>query len=109
MRQGKVRCGEQRQARSGGRGVVGTGVLRKVRQERFGLFWTGVNGARLGRAGIVVAGTERKVGTGQDWKGPYWQARCVKAVRGKIRSGELRSGRQAREEWQLMESWGREG
>ena len=31
-------------------------MLRSVRQERFGLFWTGVNGARLGRAGIVVAG-----------------------------------------------------
>ena len=45
------------------------------------------------------AGTERKAGTGQDWKGPYWQARRVKAVRGKIRTGELRSGRQAREAW----------
>ena len=28
--------------------------------------------------GIAVAGTERKVGTGQDWKGPYWQARMRK-------------------------------
>ena len=47
------------------------------------------------------------IGRGWDWEGR--QARCVKAVRGKIRTGELRSGRQAREEWQLMESWGREG
>ena len=41
-------------------GVAGSGGVKQawrgVRQERFGLFWTGVNGARLGRAGIVVAG-----------------------------------------------------
>ena len=88
-----------RQARSGGRGVVGTGVLRKVRQERFGLFWTGVNGARLGRAGIVVAGEvvltrcvkARKDGRhgeeGGDWSG----------LERPVLAGEVRQGSEGKD------------
>jgi hypothetical protein len=71
-----------------------------------------IGGERLGRAGIEVAGVERRGRQGQVRRKMEWsvevrgmegsgtvgimearQARCVKVARRKVMQGELRSGR----------------